>query len=279
MTPRRTVLKPLRARKRASSRPNPSAEGRYGGSLDTMFRPCRISTRPSGSVIQRPACPGAGAAPAGQAPRSAAATASSTARRARIFAVTPMSGPRLRHTRRRDRHSRTHRHRQDDRRARAAANHTGRRRHRPALLLPRQRRPGGVGGDRSPHPHAGRHVLPRGPDPQAPGVGAVRHARRCATPDPQGGARAPLGRSPARAGVRLRRARRHWARVLGGLHRVRPAGAGGHPGLGAGESRESWPSGPATSRSGCWAAGLASRTSTPRPTAASRPTPSTPTTP
>ena len=55
MTPTRIALKPLAARNAASSSPNPSAEGSYGGTLYTWLSPCRMTARPSASVIQRPA--------------------------------------------------------------------------------------------------------------------------------------------------------------------------------------------------------------------------------
>src|SRR6266851_582528 len=57
MTPTRTTSNPLSARVAAAAAPNPSAAGVYGGRLLTMLSPCRITTRPWVSVIQRPAWP------------------------------------------------------------------------------------------------------------------------------------------------------------------------------------------------------------------------------
>src|ERR1700716_2898761 len=57
MTPTRTTSNPLSASVAAAAAPNPSAAGVYGGRLLTMLSPCRITTRPWVSVIQRPACP------------------------------------------------------------------------------------------------------------------------------------------------------------------------------------------------------------------------------
>src|SRR5260370_19451158 len=57
MTPTRTTSNPLSASVAAAAAPNPSAAGVYGGRLLTMLSPCRITTRPWASVIQRPACP------------------------------------------------------------------------------------------------------------------------------------------------------------------------------------------------------------------------------
>src|SRR5271168_179401 len=55
MTPTRIALKPLAARNVASSSPNPSADGSYGGTLYTWLSPCNTTARPAASVIHVPA--------------------------------------------------------------------------------------------------------------------------------------------------------------------------------------------------------------------------------
>src|SRR3981081_252311 len=79
MTPTRTTSNPLSARVAAAAAPNPSAAGVYGGRLLTMLSPCRITTRPWVSVIQRPAGPNgpreAGAGERAEAPAAERADA------------------------------------------------------------------------------------------------------------------------------------------------------------------------------------------------------------
>src|ERR1700736_3348183 len=68
MTPTRIALKPLAARNAASSSPNPSADGVYGGILYTWLSPCSTTTRPLASVIHVPVfVNGVAAGPAGAA--------------------------------------------------------------------------------------------------------------------------------------------------------------------------------------------------------------------
>ncbi len=74
MTPTRIALNPLAARNAASSSPNPSADGSYGGTLYTWLSPCSTTTRPSESVIQRPAWPSGMVGPAAAARAAGGAT-------------------------------------------------------------------------------------------------------------------------------------------------------------------------------------------------------------
>ena len=112
---------------------------------------------------------------------------------------------------------------------------------------------------------------------EAPGVGGGRRPGRGPPPDPARGARPPLGRRPAGAGLGRRRAAGHGPRLLGRLRGLRDRGARELAGARA-RAGASSPRPPARSRSTCSAARSASRTSTPPRSAVPARTASTPTT-
>ncbi len=153
-----------------------------------------------------------------------------------------------------------------------------RRRHRPALLLPRARRLPRVGGDRQVRLHAHPHGLPA---PLPDEVLRARGGRRDQPdppPDPARDAAAPLARQPAGDRLGGRRAGGHRHGLLGRLHRLPAQGPGAARGT-ARSPRAIWPRRRARSRSTCSASRSASRTPTSPPTAGSAPTRSTRTAP
>ena len=158
-----------------------------------------------------------------------------------------------------------------------AAHQPRRRRHRPAVLLPRARRLPRRRRDRPVRLHAHAHGLPAPLPAQVLGARGGRRPARDPAPDPARALSAPLERQPARDRVAGRHPGRHGPRLVGRVHRLPAQGARDRRPISRRRRRRS-PKRPATSRSTCSASRSASRISTPRRTAASAPTRSTRTT-